>query len=268
MRASRIACRGPTSCPTASTPCCAWSISCSTKAISRRRARSLTRVDLSGEAIRLGRLLVAMLPEPEAIGLLALMLLQESRRAARATAGGELILLADQDRSLWNRAQIDRGIDARCARARGAARRLVRAAGSDRGRACRGRDGRGDRLAPHRRAVRPAVAGRPVAGGRVEPRSRRRNARRRRRPARHSSTISSCAATSTTTGSSMRRARTCAGAWDARPTPARPISARSTSRARRRSGDSWSAGSRSCRTEAACCRNPAAAMSNPVALID
>ena len=70
---------------------------------------SLTRVDLSGEAIRLGRLLVAMLPEPEAIGLLALMLLQESRRAARATAAGELILLADQDRSRWNRAQIAEG---------------------------------------------------------------------------------------------------------------------------------------------------------------
>jgi len=70
---------------------------------------SLTRVDLSGEAIRLGRLLVAMLPEPEAIGLLALMLLQESRRAARATAAGELILLADQDRSRWNRTQIAEG---------------------------------------------------------------------------------------------------------------------------------------------------------------
>jgi RNA polymerase sigma-70 factor (ECF subfamily) len=70
---------------------------------------TLTRVDLSGEAIRLGRLLVAMLPEPEAIGLLALMLLQESRRAARATPDGELILLADQDRSIWNRAQIAEG---------------------------------------------------------------------------------------------------------------------------------------------------------------
>jgi RNA polymerase sigma-70 factor (ECF subfamily) len=70
---------------------------------------SLTRVDLSGEAIRLGRLLVAMLPEPEAVGLLALMLLQESRRLARATRDGELILLADQDRSRWNRAQIAEG---------------------------------------------------------------------------------------------------------------------------------------------------------------
>ena len=67
---------------------------------------SLTRHDLSGEAIRVARLLVELLPEPEAVGLLALMLLHESRRAARATADGELVLLADQDRSLWNRAQI------------------------------------------------------------------------------------------------------------------------------------------------------------------
>jgi RNA polymerase sigma-70 factor (ECF subfamily) len=71
---------------------------------------SLTRVDLSSEAIRLGRLLVELLPEPEVIGLLALMLLQESRRAARASPAGELILLADQDRSLWNRDQIAEGL--------------------------------------------------------------------------------------------------------------------------------------------------------------
>jgi RNA polymerase sigma-70 factor (ECF subfamily) len=71
---------------------------------------TLTRVDLSGEAIRLGRLLVKLLPEPEATGLLALMLLQESRRAARSLPGGELVLLADQDRALWNRAQIAEGL--------------------------------------------------------------------------------------------------------------------------------------------------------------
>ena len=71
--------------------------------------QSLTRLDLSGEAIRLGRLLVDLLPEPEAIGLLALMLLHESRRTARATAAGEIVLLADQDRSLWNRDQIREG---------------------------------------------------------------------------------------------------------------------------------------------------------------
>ena len=70
---------------------------------------SLTRADLSGEAIRLGRLLVDLLPEPEAVGLLALMLLHESRRTARATPEGELILLEDQDRSLWNRDRIAEG---------------------------------------------------------------------------------------------------------------------------------------------------------------
>ncbi len=69
----------------------------------------VTRHDLSGEAIRLGRLLVELLPEPEAMGLLALMLLHESRRVARASPAGELVLLDEQDRSLWNRAQIAEG---------------------------------------------------------------------------------------------------------------------------------------------------------------
>jgi RNA polymerase sigma-70 factor (ECF subfamily) len=71
---------------------------------------SLTRPDLSGAAIHLGRLLIELLPEPEAAGLLALMLLQESRRAARTSASGDLILLEDQDRSLWNRDQIAEGL--------------------------------------------------------------------------------------------------------------------------------------------------------------
>ena len=71
---------------------------------------SVTRHDLSSEAIRLGRLLVELLPQPEAMGLLALMLLHESRRAARTTAEGEVILLDDQDRSLWNQAQISEGL--------------------------------------------------------------------------------------------------------------------------------------------------------------
>jgi RNA polymerase sigma-70 factor (ECF subfamily) len=70
---------------------------------------ALTRHDLSGEAIRLGTLLAELLPEPEAVGLLALMLLQESRRAARSSDSGEIVLLADQDRSLWNRQQIEDG---------------------------------------------------------------------------------------------------------------------------------------------------------------
>jgi RNA polymerase sigma-70 factor, ECF subfamily len=70
---------------------------------------SLTRSDLSGEAIRLGRLLAELLPEPEVKGLLALMLLQESRRIARTSLTGDLILLEDQDRSLWNRDLIAEG---------------------------------------------------------------------------------------------------------------------------------------------------------------
>jgi RNA polymerase sigma-70 factor (ECF subfamily) len=71
---------------------------------------SLTRHDLSGEAIRLGRVLIELLPEPEATGLLGLMLLQDSRRAARTTSTGELVLLEDQNRSLWNREQIAEGV--------------------------------------------------------------------------------------------------------------------------------------------------------------
>jgi RNA polymerase sigma-70 factor (ECF subfamily) len=71
---------------------------------------SLTRSDLSAEAIRLGRMLLELLPEPEVMGLLALMLLQESRRAARTSPSGELVLLEDQDRSLWNREQIAEGV--------------------------------------------------------------------------------------------------------------------------------------------------------------
>ena len=71
---------------------------------------ALTRADLSGEAIRLGRLLVGLLPEPEAQGLLALMLLHDSRRVARTSKDGDLILLEDQDRALWNREQIGSGI--------------------------------------------------------------------------------------------------------------------------------------------------------------
>jgi RNA polymerase sigma-70 factor (ECF subfamily) len=71
---------------------------------------ALIRHDLSSEAISLGRLLVELLPEPEALGLLALMLLHDSRRAARTSPTGELILLNDQDRALWNRAQIGEGL--------------------------------------------------------------------------------------------------------------------------------------------------------------
>ena len=71
---------------------------------------TLTRADLSGEAIRLGRLLAELLPEPEVVGLLALMLIQESRRLARTTPSGDIILMEDQDRSLWNGEMIREGV--------------------------------------------------------------------------------------------------------------------------------------------------------------
>jgi len=70
---------------------------------------SLTRQNLCAEAIRLGRLLLELLPDPEVAGLLALMLLSDSRRAARGTSAGDVVLLEDQDRSLWNREQIAEG---------------------------------------------------------------------------------------------------------------------------------------------------------------
>jgi len=70
----------------------------------------VTRAEITGEAIRLGRLLAELQPEPEVIGLLSLMLLQESRRAARTSPAGELILLENQDRSLWNRSYIEEGL--------------------------------------------------------------------------------------------------------------------------------------------------------------
>jgi RNA polymerase sigma-70 factor (ECF subfamily) len=80
-----------------------------TEGYSASSGEELTRHDLSGEAIRLGRLLIELLPESEVIGLLALMLLHESRRPARTASNGEVVLLDEQDRSKWNRDQIAEG---------------------------------------------------------------------------------------------------------------------------------------------------------------
>ena len=110
---------------------------------------SLTRVDLSTEAIRLGRLLVELLPEPEAAGLLALMILHESRRPARTDPSGDLILLDDQDRTLWDQDPGGRGHGSRGTRhgsTRGGALRL---AGGHRGGSCRRSARGGDRLGRH-----------------------------------------------------------------------------------------------------------------------
>ncbi len=76
---------------------------------SASQGETVTRVDLSEEAIRLSRLVLALLPDPEVMGLLALMLLHESRRQARSTPDGDVVLLEDQDRSQWNRDLIDEG---------------------------------------------------------------------------------------------------------------------------------------------------------------
>ena len=188
---------------------------------------SLTRADLSGEAIRLGRLLVELLPEPEAIGLLALMLLHESRRPARTSPTGELILLDDQDRSLWNRAQIAEGTGAGGAGARVAPDRPVHAAGRDRGGARRGVRRRADRLGPDRRALRRAGAGRAVAGGRAEPRRRGGDARRPRRGPGPHRRDPGARRPRPTTRWRTRRGRSCAGASGRRATRAPPTSARS-----------------------------------------
>jgi RNA polymerase sigma-70 factor (ECF subfamily) len=77
---------------------------------SASRGAAVTRSDLSAEAIRLGRLLVELLPDPEVLGLLALMLLHDARGAARTSTEGEIVLLDDQDRSLWDRARIAEGV--------------------------------------------------------------------------------------------------------------------------------------------------------------
>ena len=81
-----------------------------TEGYSASFGQSLTRADLSAEAIRLGRLLMELLPEPQVVGLMALMLLQESRRAARTDERGDLVLLEDQNRELWNQEQISEGL--------------------------------------------------------------------------------------------------------------------------------------------------------------
>ena len=129
-------------------------------------ADTVVRRELCDEAIRLARLLAALMPdETEVRGLLALMLLHHSRRDARVDERGELVLLADQDRSLWHADEIDEGV---AAGRRGRARRPLRAPGGDRGRA----RGRRDRLDARGRPLRAAGAARALARGGAEPRRR------------------------------------------------------------------------------------------------
>ena len=124
----------------------------------------VTRAELTGEAIRLGRLLTELQPEPEVIGLLSLMLLQESRRAARTSPAGELILLENQDRSLWNREQIAEGVALLRESPELPPLRLLHAAGCDCGRSCGGGIGRCDRLAADCCDLRPIGANSAFAG--------------------------------------------------------------------------------------------------------
>src|ERR1035438_202957 len=121
----------------------------------------VTRAELTGEAIRLGRLLTELRPEPEVIGLLSLMLLQESRHSARTSPAGELILLENQDRSLWNREQIAEGV-ALVEKAL-KSRRCLHTAGCDRGRSCGGGLARRDRLAADCCALQPIGTNSPFA---------------------------------------------------------------------------------------------------------
>ena len=128
----------------------------------------VTRAELTGEAIRLGRLLTELQPEPEVMGLLALMLLQESRRAARTSPTGELILLENQDRSLWNREQIAEGVALLEKALNVPPLRLLHTAGCDCGRSCGGGIGRCDRLAADCCALRPIATNSAFASCRAQ----------------------------------------------------------------------------------------------------
>ncbi len=128
----------------------------------------VTRAELTGEAIRLGRLLAELQPEPEVMGLLALMLLQESRRAARTSPTGEMILLEHQDRSLWSRQQIAEGVGL-VEKALKSRRWLLHAAGGDCGRSCRNAIRGGDGLAADCGALRPIGTNSTFAGCATKP---------------------------------------------------------------------------------------------------
>ena len=201
------------------------------------------RGDLAAEAIRLGRALAELMPdEPEVHGLLALMLINDARREARF-ADGAVVLLRDQDRSLWDADQIAAG---RAALDRALAlggRGPVRAAGGDRLPARRRAAG----LAAARRPLRRARPPHRLAGRRAQPRRRDRRGGRAPRPRSPWSTASSSTATTTST----RRARSCCAGSIASTTRARPTTARSSSFTRTPSGASSSGGWPSSETDLA-----------------
>ena len=134
---------------------------------------ALVRRELSGEAIRLAGTLARLMPdEPEAHGLLALMLLQDSRREARVGPDDDLVLLEDQDRSLWDRREIDTGLGLLERAARLGPPGPYATPGRDRRRACPGGGAGSDRLGPDRLALCTARRRPAVAGDRAQPRRR------------------------------------------------------------------------------------------------
>ena len=175
--------------------------------------------------------------EPEVAGLLALMLLQDSRRDARTGPDGELVLLDEQDRRLWDREQIAEGLEL----VERLPSRAVRAPGGDRRRARAGGDSGGDRLGADRRSLRPPRPGRARAGRGAEPRRRGGDGRGRgARPRAHGRARRR--ARRATTCCTPRAPTCCAGsAGTTRPPP--PTAGRSSSRASRPSGRSSSAAS-------------------------
>ena len=149
------------------------------------RGEALVRTDLCAEAIRLGRLVTTLLaPQPpaEATGLLALMLLHDSRRAARFDSAGDLVLLEDQDRSRWDHAQIAQALPL-VERGHSRRRGPIRASGGDRRPALPGRTRRGYRLAADPQALRSARAHPALADRVAQPRRGRRDGRTALRPA-------------------------------------------------------------------------------------
>ena len=146
---------------------------------------ALVRADLCAEAIRLGRVLAELMPdEPEVLGLLALLLLTDARRAARAAADGSLVLLPDQDRSRWDRTRIAEGQALVTTVPPAQHARSVPAPGGDQRGAQRRGDRRRHRLAPDPPALRPAAGARADPDRGAQPRRRRRRGARRGRRAR------------------------------------------------------------------------------------
>ena len=197
-------------------------------------ADTLVRRELCDEAIRLGRVLTALMPdEPEALGLLALMLLHHSRRDARLDAAGDLVLLEDQDRSLWRRDELDEGL-ALAERAGAAAPYAIQAAiAAEHARAERAEDTDWRRIAALYDRLEALGA---LAGGDAQPSRCRGDGRGPgARPGAARRTRGD-AASSTTTACCTPHARTCCAASAATPmrrppTPARWSSPRTPSNA-------------------------------------